>query len=104
MDDLMVTAGTYSDYADPNKDDDEDDDNNGDNPGDSTDDSSGDTSAETPTAEAPTGETPETTAPAGGQEGGCKSAASFGGAAVMLMIGAASLAVSRKKRYTNRPD
>ncbi len=104
MDDLMVTAGTYSDYADPNKDDDEDDDNNGDNPGDSTDDSSGDTSAETPTAEAPTAEAPETTAPAGGQEGGCQSAASLGGAAVLLVIGAASLAVSRKKRYANRPD
>lgn len=90
MDDLMVTAGTYSDYADDGNTDEPgntEEPGNTQTPGNNTDNTNTETNA------------PETQAPTDNKKsGGCKGVVSLGSAAVMAMLGAACLVIDRKKR------
>ena len=91
MDDLMVTAGTYSDYAD---------DGNTDEPGNTEEPGNTQTPGNNTTDNINT-ETnaPETQAPTDNKKsGGCKGVVSLGSAVVMAALGAACLVIDRKKR------
>ena len=88
MDNLMVTAGTYEDYAgEP-----EEDISNSGNQGNTN------TEATTETAAESTPATEQTTEEAGTAKGGCGSVASLGGVALLMVLGTACAAVDSKKR------
>ena len=88
MDNLMVTAGTYEDYAgEP-----EEDIPNSGNQGNTN------TEATTETAAESTPATEQPTEAAGTAKGGCGSVASLGGVALLIALGTACAAVDSKKR------
>ena len=90
MDNLMVTAGTYEDFAGESEDDipNSGNQNNNNKKPEST------TTATTESAPAT-----DSTDDANTASGGCGSVASLGGVALLMTLGAACMATDRKKRF-----
>ena len=93
MDDLMVTAGTYYDYAgEPTNNNDQSNQNN--QNGADTSDTAEDTSSSDVTTEASNKDSDT----ASNDKGGCGSVASFGGVAILMTLGSAYVMADNKKR------